>query len=409
MAALGIDFGSSFCTVSWLNPQSGKPEAVKFNGDGSVKLPSVLLCTDDGFMVGFEAASYLEEVSKLPYEQRIEFMANFIPCLKRSLDPKMKEYLCGKEYSHLDLLKVFFEYLITEAKKHCGNKYEIDSITFTHPVDYPNGKVQLIKNAIQQLGYNNVSTLQEPVAAVKGYGIDHKIEEDEGILVFDFGGGTIDVAFVKKICGELQVAVPPKGNNNCGGQDIDYLLYDDLGKKIKNEYKCGISNNGIIDHFVMSSCRRLKEMFSGANDAYQTVMMLMINGKLQQYRYRLTREAFNNIIYKKVNDAVNVAKQVVNEVKSKGYNIDKVLLIGGSSQLTLVKELLAEIIGDGAIDTCGEKDIAVALGAMDYEEPTEESEGDTPCTETSEPLILSSVVVKHGKLDEIRKKYQNQK
>lgn len=377
MAALGIDFGSSFCTVSWLNPQSGKPEAVKFNGDGSVKLPSVLLCTEDGFILGFEAQSYLDEVSKLPYEQRMEMMADFIPSLKRILDPKMKEYLCGKDYSHLTLLKKFFEYLIGKAKDHCGSKYEIDSITFAHPVDFPNTKVKLIEKAIRDLGYDQVSTIEEPVAAVKGYGIDHQIDDGEGILVFDFGGGTIDVAFVRKNYGELQVAVPPKGNSNCGGQDFDYLLYDDLRKKVKKEYNADISENGVIDQIILSNCRRLKEKFSGGNDAYETVMMLFINGKLQQYKYRLSRETFNNIIYKKVSDAINVAKQVVNEVKSKQYKIDKVLLIGGSSQLSLVRELLSDVIGDTDIDTCGEKDIAVALGCLNIKRAKTKSEDKT--------------------------------
>lgn len=366
MTDLGIDFGSSYCTVSWLNPQSGKPEAVKFNGDGSVKLPSVLLGTEDGFVLGFQAASYLDEVTKLPYDQRMEMTANFIPSLKRRLDPNMSEYFYGKEYSHLDLLKVFFRFLIEQAKLHCGSSYNIEKISFSHPIDFPYSKIQLIKQAIQEIGYNDVSSLFEPVAAIKGYGIDHKINQDEGILVFDFGGGTTDVAFIKNICGDLTVVTPPKGNSTCGGQDIDNLLYENLRAKIKNEYQYDISENGVIDHVIMSNCRRLKEKFSGGNDAYETLFLLFVNGKMYQYKYRLSRETFHNIISPKVYEAVHVAKQVVEDVKKKNYSIDKVLLIGGSSQLTLVRELLADTVDNCIIDTCGEKDIAVALGNIDY-------------------------------------------
>ena len=365
MAALGIDFGSSYCTVSWLNPNSSKPEAVKFNGDGSVKLPSVLLGTEDGFMLGYQAASFFDEISKLPSEQRMEMLANFIPSLKRRLDPDMSEFFYGREYTHLELLKIFFKYLTDQARQHCGNSYVIDQICFSHPVDFPQSKVRLIKRAIEEIGYDNVTAMLEPVAAVKGYGIDHKINENEGILVFDFGGGTIDVAFVKNLHGELQVVTPPKGNSSCGGQDIDYLLYENLRTKVKQEYQVDISENGVIDHVILSNCRRLKEKFSGGNDAYETILLLFNNGKMHQYKYRLSREAFYNIIYPKVFEAVNVAKQVVQDAKKKNYDIDKVLLIGGSSQLTLVKELLAEVIEEADIDTCGEKDIAVALGNID--------------------------------------------
>lgn len=376
MATLGIDFGSSYSTVSWINPKSGKPEAVKFNGDGSVKLPSAMLATEDGFMLGFQAASYLDEVSKLPFEQRMEMMANFIPSLKRALDPKMRESYYGKDYTHLDLLKIFYRNLIARAKEHCGSDYVIDHIVFSHPVDFTHAKVQLMKRAFEEIGYSNISTFVEPEAAVKGFGLEHKINEGEGILVFDFGGGTIDVAFVKSLYGELKVVTQPKGNSKCGGQDIDCLLYEDLRKKIQNQYNYDVSQNGIvIDQTILSSCRRLKEKFSGENDAYDTLTMLHLDGKLQTYKYRLSRDVFNSIISTKVYEAINVAKAVVDEVNNKQHHIDKVLLIGGSSELTLVKELLSKVVGDAPIEKFGEKDIAVALGnAVENAISTKESE-----------------------------------
>ena len=85
---------------------------------------------------------------------------------------------------------------------------------------------------------------------------------------------------------------------------------------------------------------------------------------MYQYKYRLSRETFNNIISPKVYEAVLVAKQVVEDVKKKNYSIDKVLLIGGSSRLTLVRQQLADFLKNIPIDTFGESDIAVALGAI---------------------------------------------
>ena len=91
-------------------------------------------------------------------------------------------------------------------------------------------------------------------------------------------------------------------------------------------------------------------------------------------RDRLNRNAFNSIIIQKVTDAINVAKAVIKQTEAKHLKIDKILLIGGSSQLTLVRQMLTDILPETTIDTCGEKDIAVALGNI-----AEEATNDTDC------------------------------
>lgn len=365
MATLGIDFGSSFCTISWNNPKSGKPEAVVFDGDAKVKLPSVMLAMRDGFLLGNEAASYLDGLYKQPPQVRMEYMANFIPSLKRILDPTATEFFFDTEYSHLDLLKIFFKHLIGQALLHCGSTYNVDKIVFSHPVDFSQANIALMEQAFRELGYSNIEKKYEPVSAVIGYGLDHEVNEGEGILVFDFGGGTIDVAFVKNMHGEFKVATPPKGDSKCGGKDIDYLLYEHLRTTIQKEFKTDISENGMIDYTILNLCEDLKKKFSGDNEAYEIPVMLVINGHPQKYNFRLSREAFNSIIYQKVYDAVTVAKKVVQDTVNKKYKIDKVLMIGGGSRLKLLQELLAEVVGGAVIETCGERDIVVALGNID--------------------------------------------
>lgn len=362
MATLGIDFGSSFCTVSWNNPKSGKPEAVVFDGDAKVKLPSVMLATKDGFLLGYEAESYLKNLYNQPPSVRMEYMANFIPSLKRILDPTASEFFFDTEYSHLDLLKIFFKHLIGQALLHCGSNYIVDKIVFSHPVDFSQANIALMERAFRELGYSNIEKQYEPVSAVNGYGLDHEVKDSEGILVFDYGGGTIDVAFVKNMHGEFKVVTPHKGDSKCGGKDIDYLLYEHLRTTIQKEFKIDISENGMIDYTILNHCEELKKQFKGDLDAYQIPIGLVVNGHPKTYNFRLSREAFNNIIYQKVYDAVTVAKKVVQDATSKKYKIDKVLMIGGSSQLKLLQELLAEVVGNAVIETCGERDIVVALG-----------------------------------------------
>ena len=362
MAALGIDFGSSYTTMSWINPRHGKPETIKFNGDGSVKFPSVILGTEAGIELGYSAMNYLEEVNKLATEEIFEILSNFIPSIKRVLDPNAFEILGNKKYSHLQLLTTFFKYLKELANAHCGNEFVFDEVAISHPVEFDSSKINLLHQSLSDAGFRKVTTKLEPIAAVSGYSIDHVINEGDGILVFDFGGGTIDVAYVQKHNNSLCLLCEPKGNSMCGGQDFDMLLYEDLRKRIKNEYQKDISTNGMIDYGMFNSCRRLKEHFSGPNDMYDTSIIFVNSNKIITYKYKLNRELFNNLIYQKASDAVDVAKAVLSQVKQKNLSISKVLLIGGSSQLTLIHQMLAELLPDVAIDTCGEKDIAVALG-----------------------------------------------
>ena len=121
------------------------------------------------------------------------------------------------------------------ANLHCGNEVVFDSAIVSHPVDCEDANIQMLKKAILASGFKEVKTQLEPIAAVKGYGIDHEIPEGQGILVFDFGGGTTDVAYIKKHLNSYRILCEPKGNKSCGGQDIDMLLYEDLRKRNEAE------------------------------------------------------------------------------------------------------------------------------------------------------------------------------
>ena len=397
MANLGVDFGSSFTTVSWINPLNGKPEAVKFNGDGSVKLPSAILSSNFGLVFGFQAQGYLEDVYKLPIENRLEFLSCFIPSLKRILNAAMTETLGNKDYSHEELLTLFFKHMLEMASAHCGHNTHFDSVTFSHPVEFEESKIEIIRKAFNNCGLSIKEVKYEPLAAVEGYSLEHAIQENDGILVFDFGGGTIDVAYVQKRFSTLKVVCEPRGSSTCGGQDLDYLIYEDLRKKVLKQYSFDISQAGFVDYSILNNCRRLKEYFSGPNDFYETQVALVVNGQFVHYKYGLNRDSFNNIIGGKVQEAINIAKQVIDDVHSHKQEINKILLIGGSSQLTLIKELFASLLPNACIETCGEKDIAVALGnnyvesIAKAEPPTNSGENEEEI-ETDIPLNMSKSI-----------------
>lgn len=384
MATIGIDFGSSYTTVAWFNPATGCHEAVSFNGDGSVKMPSTILQSNSGLIMGFQAQSFIDEVFKLPDEVKLEMLSNFIPSLKRVLNPEAREYIGDCEYSHEELLTEFFRHVIDQVKEHCGKDFDVTGVSFSYPVEFESSKISLIRNAFKRIGIPVETENMEPLAAVRGYMRNHSIKTGETILVFDFGGGTIDVAYVlNRECG-IHLACEPKGSNTCGGQDLDQLIYDDLQKKVKAKTGIDISANGMTDYSLMNSCRRIKELFSGKNDSYEVAIPLVSNGRFHNFKYSLSREAFENIIYPKVHEAVAVAKQVHSGSKSNGYDTNRILLIGGSSKIGLVTTLLNEAFAEAKIETCGEKDIAVALGNLlscETESATKE--------EKSEPTVTN--------------------
>jgi molecular chaperone DnaK (HSP70) len=261
-------------------------------------------------------------------------------------------------------LSEFFKFLFGQIQEHCGEEFHIDGVCFSYPVEFEQAKIELIRDAILNLGYEVSNEQMEPIAAVIGFAQNHTIHDNECVLVFDFGGGTIDVACVQNRANGFRLVSKPSGSNTCGGQDIDMLIYNDIEKKIKSQTGLEITNHGMVDYSILNSCRRLKELFSGNNPLYEISVPLVVNGTFRTFRYSLNRESFNNIVYPKVTEAISIAKKVYSETVSKGYEVDKILLIGGSSKLTLISELLSSNFPNKPIETCGEKDIAVALGNL---------------------------------------------
>lgn len=376
MATIGLDFGSSNSTLSWYNPVSGKVEAVFFEGDATVKVPSGIVAQNNKLYEGFEATGIIEDTYGLSEQQRFELLSNYIPSLKRIMDPRQVEFLGDKKFTHRQLLEIYVQYMVERASEHCGRNYKIDSVVFTYPVDFSKEKIDLMSNALENVGLKVESCLPEPEAAAYGHGAIHEVNEGDGILIFDFGGGTVDVAYAIKKGKHFKLAVPPKGNSHCGGRDIDNVIYEYFRKIINKDKGIDISENGVNDPGIMLACRRLKERFSGKEDEYATGTLLINKGKVEMYKLSLTRQRFNELISPVVDNAVHVAKEVISSVRERNYPLNRIVMIGGSSNLVLLEEQL-NLLSDATIVRGGEKDIAVAMGALVYEMNKEEQRNET--------------------------------
>ena len=374
MATIGVDFGSSYSTVAYFDKE-GIIKTVDFRDCFPAnKYPSAILCKGkDDFMFGPWAQGHLSNVMNVASAtERIKWMSLFIPNMKTEMKPNASKVFDGVVYSYQEILTRYLKNLIEQAQEDCSEiKGNIDKIVFSYPVNYEEEKIKMMEKAFHQLGFSNVEAVYEPVAAVKGYGKNNPISEGTGILVFDFGGGTIDVAYVKNIYGSLQNMSLPKGRNDCGGNDLDVLIYKYLRNQIKQELHIDISSEkDLTDPIILRECRLLKERLNNpANQKEKDKTMVSIwrGGKPINFEFVLSKKVLNTIISSKVEEAILVAKEVIDDVKRKGLNIDKVLLIGGSSLLSLVRERLTEVLKDVPLESFVGADIAVAIGTLTEE------------------------------------------
>lgn len=357
---IGIDFGASFLTVARISPQTGMPEAVRFMGRQglSVKLPSVLVGTDKGFLIGHQAMEEIERRSTLPSDRRWQMMGSVITDVRGLLTPDVKEHINGKDYTHAELLATYFRLLLKEVRTACPDDKAIDDyVVLTHPLEITHPQLEMLVTALHAAGVSRVKTLAEPFAAVKGYELTHTINEGEGLLVFNYGAVSTEACFLKKLKGKLNILAAPATNAHCGGNDLDCLLYEHLRNYLQKNCNRDISADG-IDLSVMQRCRQLKEKFGSCDDSVCEIKIP------QASSHRLSRDAFNALVYPKIDEAVNIARMVANNVKGKKLTIDKVLLVGGCSHMPLVKTHLSESFPNTPIELCCHEDTAVARGAI---------------------------------------------
>lgn len=369
MATIGIDFGTCFCSASWINPNTGNPEAVRFRDCGSEKMPSVIALTAQGnAFVGSGPYMQLEELSAntaiLP-EERTEFLSNFFFSIKTHLCKDQIWRRPDKDYTDADLIAIILKKIKYEVVISCAVKEEIDHVVLTHPVQFEEWKKDILKHAAALAGFYKVELLPEPIAAAM-YAIRTGIVpiSCKGLLVYDFGAGTFDVTYVQmEKDGELHMPVLPRGDAHCGGDDIDRALYEDWNKYVKANYGREIVNGEEADIAFLYRCRRRKEQIS-RGFLMSDEISEFIPG-LGNVKRNFSKDDFERLTKPIIDKTLVQVKAVVDEVKQKALPLTHAILIGGSSNLPQVQSAISELLGKNvSIVTTGNNDIAVAVGAM---------------------------------------------
>ena len=363
MAKIGIDFGTSYTTVSHMG-HDGKAEAIRINGNE--KIPTILYYSPDGGepMIGEAAFGMYEICRSMEDQNEIDHhMAGMFSGLKRNMNPQERLYLPdGRDLSYSDMIGEFFHYIKTEVEDTCYHGEEVTDVCITYPVAFEDFKKTILKEAAHKAGFKNVRLLMEPVAA--SMGIEQSGDyKGKSILVYDFGGGTFDLAFIKFDANGDYITLPPMGDKNCGGENIDRILYDEWDKIVLRESGRHISEieDKLDVPFLKFVCMQQKEFLC---NYFKKMSQWTSKAKIagQARIMPITKEQWNSLISPVIDKTISLTEQMLTVIQKENFEIDRVILIGGSSKIPLVRDSLTQML-PVAPQPVPDSDIAVALGA----------------------------------------------
>jgi molecular chaperone DnaK len=339
---IGIDLGTTFSAVSVM--EAGKPVIIP-NAEGERTTPSVVAYKNKEKLVG-----------RVARNQAVSNPEHTVASIKRHMGEDKKVPLEGKDYTPQEISAMILQKLKADAEAYLGQK--VTKAVITVPAYFEDSQRQATKDAGKIAGLEVLRIINEPTAASLAYGLDKG--HDHAILVFDFGGGTFDVSVLELGDGVFEVK-STSGNNHLGGDDIDKLLMNWLADEFKKDTGIDLTSD-------KTAMQRLKEAAEKAKIELSNKMTATINlpfitadqngpKHLEKELSRARFEALIADIITKLEEPAKKALADANETK-----IDKVILVGGSTRIPAVQEMVKRLTGkDG--DKSVNPDEAVSLGA----------------------------------------------
>ena len=342
---IGIDLGTTNSCVSVI--EGGEPTVIT-NSEGSRTTPSVVAFTKDGERL----------VGQLAKNQAVTNPDKTVISIKRHMGSDYKVDIDGKKYTPQEISAMILQKLKTEAENYIGEK--ISEAVITGPAYFTDSQRQATKDAGQIAGFNVRRIINEPTAAALAYGIDKG--EEQKVVVYDLGGGTFDVSVIE-IGDGIQEVLATAGNNRLGGDDFDQRIIDYLVEAFKNSDGIDLRN----DKFAM---QRLKDEAEKAKIALSNTTSVNINipyitadaSGAKHLSETLSRAKFNDLTADLVKATMGPLEQAIRDSKLSVRDIDKVLLVGGSTRIPAVQEAVKNYIGKDPFKGIN-PDECVAIGA----------------------------------------------
>ncbi len=342
---IGIDLGTTNSCVAVL--EGGEPVVIT-NPEGGRTTPSVVAFKGDDELVG-DAAK----------RQAVTNVDNTVSSIKRKMGTKEKVSANGKKYTPEEISAKVLMKLKSDAEAYLGEK--VTEAVITVPAYFNDAERQATKNAGKIAGLDVKRIINEPTAAALAYGID-KQDDTHTILVYDLGGGTFDVSILDLGDGVFEVK-STSGNNKLGGDDFDQRVMDYIVKDIKKEHGVDLSDDKMAMQRIKDAAEKAKKDLSGMSTT-QISLPFLAQGKdgVINYESDLTRAKFEELNMDLFESTLEPVRKALKDAKLKAKDIDKVLLVGGSTRIPYIQELVKKELGQEPSKGVN-PDECVALGA----------------------------------------------
>ena len=342
---IGIDLGTTNSCVAVI--EGGEPVVIA-NAEGSRTTPSVVAFAKNGERL----------VGQVAKRQAVSNPDNTIASIKRHMGSSHKVNISGKEYTPQEISAMILTKLKKDAEAYLGEK--VTQAVITVPAYFTDAQRQATKDAGKIAGLDVKRIINEPTAAALSYGVDK--ENDQKIMVYDLGGGTFDVSIIEMGDG-VQEVLATAGNNKLGGDDFDQKIIDWLVQSFRNDNGIDLSGDKTAMQRLKDEAEKAKIELSGITTAQINIPFITADATGPKHLdYTLTRAKFNELTADLVEKTMGPVRQALADSGLSINEIDKVLMVGGSSRIPAVQEAVKGLIGKEPFKGIN-PDECVAIGA----------------------------------------------
>jgi len=325
--AVGIDLGTTNSVVAVL--EGGEPTVIA-NAEGNRTTPSIVAFKSEEVLVG-----------ELAKRQAITNPDNTVRSIKRHIGTSWKEKFESKDYTPQEISARILQKLKRDAESYLGD--DVTDAVITVPAYFNDAERQATKEAGQIAGLNVLRIINEPTAASLSYGLENN--EDQKILVFDLGGGTFDVSILEISEGVFEVK-STSGDSKLGGDDWDQRVMDWLIDKFKSSTGIDLSNDKMAIQRVQEGAEKAKIELSSTSETEINLPFITANDAGPQHLLeKLSRSEFEKITADLVERTKKPVENALSDAGMKFSDIDHVILVGGSTRMPSVQELVKSLTG----------------------------------------------------------------
>jgi len=342
----GIDLGTTFTAAAVARP-GGPPEMVSLGPSGA-SIPSVVYLREDGSIATGTAA--LQRSAAEPDRVAAEF--------KRRVGDPAPIFMAGTPMAAHLLMARLLRWVSDRIVERQGE--EITHTVVTHPANWGAYKRDYLRQAAERAGLGSWSTLTEPEAAAIHYATRQRVDPGETVAVYDLGGGTFDAAILRRTEDSFEIVGRPHGIENLGGIDFDQTIFNHVVAQVSEH----LGTLDQSDPAVLSALHRLRRDAENAKIALSseadTAIPLTLPGL--HTTVRLTRAEFEGMIRPTLSETIDSLRQTLTDAGVAPEELAKVLLVGGSSRIPLVAQMVTDALGRPVAVDADPKH-AIALGA----------------------------------------------